>query len=125
MTPRDAKLTGMNEPDFLVEAIPNSLHGVKKRAAQNPWIALVFPFVISMFIGVICFRAAGVSLGLFLGGLLLTGLITGPLAAAEQTWLGAVLAMAAIVHGLAAVDGFGERLVDEFAHLAGGDEVLG
>ena len=28
------------------------------------------------------------------------------------------------VHGLAAVDGFGERLVDEFAHLGGGDEVL-
>ncbi len=28
------------------------------------------------------------------------------------------------MHGLAAVDGFGERLVDEFAHLGGGDEVL-
>ena len=29
------------------------------------------------------------------------------------------------VHGLTAVDGFGERLVDEFAHLLGRDEVLG
>ena len=28
------------------------------------------------------------------------------------------------VHGLTAVDGFGERLVDEFAHLLGRDEVL-
>lgn len=93
----------MNEPDYIVESIPNVVHSAKPQAAQNPWLAMIVPFVLSTSIGVLCYRAAGVSLGLFLGGLLLNLLITGPIVAAETTWLGRFLAMAGIVHGVAGV----------------------
>ena len=97
------EFNGMNAPDFLVESIPNRVHGAKLRAAQNPWLAGIFPFILSITVGVLCHRAAGVSLGLFLGGLLFAGLLTGPIVAAESTWLGRTLAMAGMIHGLVAV----------------------
>ena len=100
---RQNESSEMNAPDFLVESIPNIVHGAKPRAAQNPWLAVIFPFMLSIAVGVLCYRAAGASLGLFLGGLLFAGLLTGPIVAAEPTWLGRSLAMAGMIHGLAAV----------------------
>jgi len=93
----------MNAPDFLVESIPNILHGQGMTRVPNPWLAIVFPLILSTIAGLFCYLAAGVSLGLFLGGLLLAALITGPLVAAETTWLGRALAVAGIVHGIAGV----------------------
>ena len=93
----------MNDPDYIIESIPNDLHAVKPQAAQNPWLAPIFPLILSTLIGLLCHRAAGPTLGLFLGGLLLIAVITGPIIAAEQTWLGRLLAMAGIVHGIAGV----------------------
>jgi hypothetical protein len=93
----------MNAPDFLVESIPNVLHGQGMTRAPNPWLAVVFPLILSTIAGVFCYLAAGVSLGLFLGALLLAALITGPLVAAETTWLGRALAVAGIIHGIAGV----------------------
>lgn len=93
----------MNAPDFMVESIPNVLHGQGMNRGPNPWLAVVFPLILSGIAGVFCYLAAGVSLGLFLGGLLLAALITGPLVAAETTWHGRALAVAGIIHGIAGV----------------------
>ena len=89
--------------DYVVESIPNASHSAKPRAAQNPWFAPIVPFMLSIAIGILCYRAAGISLGLFLGGLLLIALITGPMVAAEATWIGRGLAILGIIHGIAAV----------------------
>ena len=89
-----------NNLDYIIESIP---HTPDPRAAQNPWLAPVFPLILSTLIGLLCLRAAGTTLGLFLGGLLLIVLITGPVIAAESTWLGRSLATAGIIHGLSAV----------------------
>ena len=91
----------MNAPDFLVESIPNPVHGQDANDAQNPWLAVIFPLILSTLAGLFCYFAAGISLGLFLGGILVAGLITGPLVAAEMTWLGRSLAVAGIIHGIA------------------------
>ena len=97
--------TGMNEPDFLVESIPNIVHGesLVPPRPQNPWLAPVVPLILSITAGLLCFWTAGMSLGLFLGGFVLVGLLTAPLIAPEQTWLGRALVIAAIVHGIAGI----------------------
>src|SRR5436305_1613061 len=84
-----AAAAGMNAPDFLVESIPNELHPAQAARPQNPWLALVFPLLLAAGAGAACHWAAGgATLGLFLGGLLFASMLTGPLVAAERTWLG-------------------------------------
>jgi hypothetical protein len=100
---RAAAAAGMNAPDFLVESIPNELHPGQAGCAQNPWLALVFPVLLPVGAGAACYWAAGATLGLFLGGLLMAAILTGPLVAAERTWLGRALAWATVVHGIAGV----------------------
>src|SRR5690242_7867930 len=94
---------GMNQLDFMVEAIPNEVHpGVAPRG-QNPWLAFIWPLIASLAGGVLCNWAAGMTLGLFIGGLAVVTLITAPLVAAEETWLGRALAWGGAVHGVAGV----------------------
>ena len=98
----------MSEPDFPIESIPNPLHGPPCAPhalprEQNPWLAPILPFAISLAGGILCLRAAGPTLGLFLSGLLLVAFITGPLIVAEKTWLGRALCVFGIIHGVAIV----------------------
>jgi hypothetical protein len=96
----------MNAPDYLVESVPNEVHPARdgRAAAQNPWLAPVFPLLLSAGAGGLCYWAAGAAtLGLFLGGLFLAVLLAGPIIAAERTWLGRALAAAGVVHGIAGV----------------------
>ena len=93
----------MNAPDFLVESIPNGVHGLPDAPLPRLGLAFIFPAIISAGVGWLCYMAAGVSLGLFLGALILIGLIAGPLMAAEETWLGRALAAVGIIHGVVGV----------------------
>ncbi len=96
---------GMNSIDFTVEAIPNEVHpaGWEVERGQNAWLAFFWPAMISVAGGALCYWAAGVTLGLFLGGLMVVALITSPLLAGEDTWLGRGLAWGGAVHGVAAI----------------------
>lgn len=102
-TNADPPSSGMNAPDFLVESIPNTLHGPAPARAARRWLALIAPLILSTAAGLLCYQSAGVSLALFLGGLILTALMAGPLMAAESTWLGRALAAIGISHGVPAV----------------------
>src|SRR5260370_14721253 len=93
----------MNAPDYLVESTPIVIHGPPQPRAQNPWLAPIFPLILSALATLLCYRAVGHSLGLFLGGLVIAALLTGPLVVAEETWLGRALAAFGIVHGIAGV----------------------
>jgi hypothetical protein len=95
----------MNAPDYLVESVPNELHpALDRRAIQNPWLAPIFPLLLSLAAGALCYWAAdGATLGLFLGGLFLAMILAGPIIAAERTWLGRALAAAGVIHGIAGV----------------------
>lgn len=102
--PRSA--SGMNAPDYLVESVPNELHpalAARDCHQQNPWLAPIVPLLLSLAAGWACYRAAGATPGLFLGGLLIAALMAGPFVAAERTWLGRALAAAGVVHGVAGV----------------------
>ena len=100
--PLNPKTSGMNAPDYLVESIPNVLHGPLVKPPRA-WPALIFPLLLSLAAGTLCYIAAGVSLGLFLGGLILIPLLKAPLVAAETTWLSRALAAFGISHGVAGV----------------------
>jgi hypothetical protein len=91
----------MNASDFLVESVPNVLHGSAGPRDQNPWLAPILPLVLSIAAGVLCYLSAGATLGLFLGGFLLAALMTGPLVAGERTWLGRGLCVFGVIHGIA------------------------
>ncbi len=93
----------MNAPDFLVESIPNIVHGSPQTRAQNPWLAPIVPLLLSAAAMAICYRAVGATLGLFLGGLFVSALITAPLVAAEDTWLARVLAACGVIHGITVI----------------------
>jgi hypothetical protein len=90
------------DPDFLVESIPNPLHG-SRPVRRWVWLAIVTPLLISAGAAYICYAAAGTSLGLFLGGLVWAGVLSGPFIAAEETWLGRGLAALGIIGGIGAV----------------------
>jgi hypothetical protein len=92
----------MNAPDYLVETIPHVVHPIGP-TAPNPWLAPILPLLLSVAAGVLCYRAAGLTLGLFLGGLIAVVLLAGPLLAAEDTWLGRALVAAGVIHGIASV----------------------
>jgi hypothetical protein len=96
-------ISSMNAPDFLVESIPNELHASTAMSQRRLWVAPMMPFLISSLAGGLCFYAGGVSLGLFLGGLLLTAMATAPFVAAENSALGGVLAVLGMIHGVAIV----------------------
>src|SRR5947209_14192034 len=89
---RDRKMPAephnMHAPDCLVESIPNVVHGAPRARSQNPWLAPLIPLLVSVAGTAICYRTVGVTLGLFLGGLFIAALITAPLVAAEDMWLG-------------------------------------
>jgi len=88
--PRTSSPAGMNAPDFLVESIPNLLHSGEPAAPpQNPWLGLIFPLVLSLAAGMLCYWAARATLGLFLGGIICAALLTGPLSPRRRRGLAA------------------------------------
>jgi hypothetical protein len=102
MADRPSSIPPRSDLDFLVESIPNPLHGVGPKM-QKHWPALVVPLILSLAAGMLCNQAAGPTLGLFLGGIFAAALLIGPLVAAESTWLGRLLVVLAVAHGIAAV----------------------
>src|SRR5579862_4703480 len=84
--------------DFLVESIPNPVHG-KETARRRLWPSLFIPLLLSLIACVICYQATGPTLGLFLGGIFIAALLTGPLASIERTWAAWLLAIIGVVHG--------------------------
>ena len=92
-----------NEPDFLLDNIAEPPHAPAARSPQNPWLGPMIPLLLSTTGGVLCYRVAGPTLGLFIGGLLLAAILTGPLVTVEETWLGRSLVAFGVVHGIAGV----------------------
>jgi hypothetical protein len=102
MVDRSSSIPPRSDLDFLVESIPNPLHGVGPKM-KRLWPAVVFPLLLSLAAGMLCNWVAGATLGLFLGGIFAAALLVGPLVAAEDTWLGRLLVVLAVVHGIAGV----------------------
>src|SRR5947209_14383590 len=73
-TPDNPSPTGMREMDFLVESVPNLVHPSAPARGQNPWFGLLWPLLISGAGGMLCLWAAGFTLGLFLGGVLVAAI---------------------------------------------------
>ena len=93
----------MNELDFMVEAIPNPVHGADSPRRHNAWLAPILPFFIAFAATAACHWAAGATLGLFIGGLSVAALVTAPLVHGESSWLGRALCVFGTIHGIAVV----------------------
>jgi hypothetical protein len=102
MVDRRSSIPPRSDLDFLVESIPNPLHGVGPKM-QKHWPALMVPLILSLTAGMLCNRAAGPTLGLFLGGIFAAALLIAPLVAAESTWFARLLVVLAVAHGITAV----------------------
>lgn len=92
-----------HDPDFLVESIPNDLRGARQRGSRDILLPPIAPLLLTAVGTYICYAAAGLSLGLFLGGILWGGVLSGTFIAAEKTWLGRWAAGIGAVHGIAGV----------------------
>jgi hypothetical protein len=104
------------DPDYFIESIPNEFHGTRERPrrrwAWRVWLAPVAPLILGAAGAGVCYAAGGTSLGLFLGGLFWAAVLSGPLVAGEDSWLGKVLAGLGLACGIAAVWLYGATKID-------------
>lgn len=64
---------------------------------RRPWVAVAVAGALSVAGVAACYGAAGKSLGLFVGGVVVTGLLVPPLVAAQAGWRGRLLALAGVL----------------------------
>lgn len=89
--------------DYLVESIPNPVHGAGAARDRWLWLPPTFALLCGAAGTYLAYHAAGLSLGLFLGGIFWVTLLTAPLAAGEKTWLGQSLVAVGMILGVAGV----------------------
>jgi hypothetical protein len=102
MPQRHSSIPPRADLDFLVESIPNPVHGNLYRREKR-WMLPVVALILSFFAAAICEASVGDTLGLYLGGIFAAALLVGPLISAEETWRPRLLIPVAIWIGIGAV----------------------